>query len=1187
MYLSLFDFGYIHSIPVKKGKTANIGPLCHYFDILIDKQDSNLVTPSKCFLKQFTANKSDKSNVLDATVIAEQHLFVKNDDKKSYLVQEFIKTERNYVSSLDSFIKFIVNPLRSKSKDRHQAILGIYECNQIFMNIEELYKVNAAFNENLRKINHIRIGQLFNKHLDYFKCYKKFLSGVSNARLFHTKEFKNNVLYLAFLNKLSEGTPTVYDYLLLPGQRLGHYKMFLKEIIKHTPGNDQDFKHLFEALRKIEEMASMADDYHTKLIHIFQNMLQSIQNCPASIISQQRSLICHIDATEYELHTLKPLNPVSIFLFTDKIMVVRRPSYDVDGLELCGLDQEKDDLGMVSLLIRKGGANKRPDRKLKFRGWLGLSDAEIYEGVPELISSFILVSTTSNNNNSNSNNNSNNNNISNASSGPSSPEVDQVLENYFQEERAHLFSLYPPSTDNSLLNSPPSPSLSSTPSSYVLSQRKSVQSLNSNFTTSSINYLDKRDDFIKQFGNTKMKLKTKDLSTVYYQWKDHHFYGNVYDINYYHTSINKNESAVIFIGDNSADFNTIFGECYVLPYTLFIVSPTIGSNYSIFIQGKMPVEHEEPNEDYIQELLVNEINNNEVTEQLLTNVIYCDKELYSVMRMASPSSPVPSSQSSTKSVRDTIKQLNRRKSISTFNKILSGSVQNNFAKPPSPPRIQQQRPKSTTFNQESSVMPPHTFNQDDKRSNIKHTLTESKNKSDFVTPSSSFLNHRANAIKHQKTSSHSDLLSRKTPSPVQGNSSNSNDIVASSYRPSVHPSQTMSYEIKPQSRLNLNNNKSADNHKTDSIEEQVHLLCAALAQGVDVSSNNINTNNNYSNNLNSRYEFQTKHQSILPYHINSSSAAFLGSGSITGSTSSPLFNLGNARRNSIPLSQEPIIPSKTGESTMLSKIKNNNIIDKQQQIIPSTSPSPASLSSLSSSSSPTSITLESLVNEMEQMKTDFDKRLSRIVDDYEKTSIIVQQLTSQLKMKDEELIATKTKYEETVKENGQLYDAFKSELESIIFLVNQRDIEAYNNSNDGNDIQINIKQTEETYSTSYNSFFNIHLRKKLELALKERNQWHQTACQLARELQDITMGLNNGHIDSRMNEGNTTSTHITEESLYNHNNDNNNDIDSSILNKQKIQQNHEVQQLRIDHIVSSISTPMNFTSQHNYKNNHP
>ncbi|KAI9304563.1 hypothetical protein BJ944DRAFT_83733 [Cunninghamella echinulata] len=193
--------------------------------------------------------------------------------------------------------------------------------------------------------------------------------------------------------------------------------------------------------------------------------------------------------------------------------------------------------------------------------------------------------------------------------------------------------------------------------------------------------------------------------------------------------------------------------------------------------------------------------------------MYCDQELYSVIRSGSPSSPIPSPQSSTKSVRDTIRQLNRRKSISAFNKILSGSVQANFVKPPSPPRLQQQqqRPKSAAFHQElSTVSSLSTSSQrDDQKSAIMHSFASNnsnyKNKNGLVTPNSSFLNYRANAIKHQKTPSQSDILSRKTPSPVQqGNNNSKNDIVAGSYRPSVHPSQTMSYEIKVNSRFKKN-----------------------------------------------------------------------------------------------------------------------------------------------------------------------------------------------------------------------------------------------------------------------------------------------------------------------------------------------------------------------------------------------
>ena len=95
-----------------------------------------------------------------------------------------------------------------------------------------------------------------------------------------------------------------------------------------------------------------------------------------------------MDASELDPQTLRPVHPVTIFLFTDKLMVVRRPSYVSDGLELCGLDHERDKTGMLSLLVRKAESSKRYDRKLKFRGWISLNDIEIHDGAAGKVTLF-------------------------------------------------------------------------------------------------------------------------------------------------------------------------------------------------------------------------------------------------------------------------------------------------------------------------------------------------------------------------------------------------------------------------------------------------------------------------------------------------------------------------------------------------------------------------------------------------------------------------------------------------------------------------------------------------------------------------------------------------------------------------------------------------------------------------------
>ncbi|ORZ07807.1 hypothetical protein BCR42DRAFT_148074 [Absidia repens] len=479
------------------------------------------------------------------------------------------------------------------------------------MNIEEIHQANTDFCSDLHKYtkhpsNRSPIGLLFSRHLDKFKCYRNFLLGVENARLFHTKEIKHNISYQAFIDRVTDnGNSTVYGSLLLPAERIGHYRVFLQELIKHTGPTDPDFAHLSKSLTKIEEIASLHDDYHTKLIYLFQSMLQSIHNCPASLISQQRSLICYIDATEHEMKTLKPLNPVTLFLFTDKIMVVRRPSYESDGLELCGLDQKQDNADEVSFFVRKTEihSSKRLDRKLKFRGWIGLNDIEIYQGVPELTSSFILMTM-------------------NTGGGSSSPETDQVLENYFQQDGVRLFCLSPPFLDSN----PSSPALSSSPSPLSSSLSSSALNRSSSSQLQPTSYRSltpfstKKDDFIKQFGKTKAKLKTSDIPTTYYFWNGHHFYANIHEMSYYHATSSKNNTALIYANNPLTDIRSILGENYEAPQTLIVVAPSTDNHYSFFIKSRHPVANIDDNgDDVYMELPIEK--HDEFKSSLLTNGI--------------------------------------------------------------------------------------------------------------------------------------------------------------------------------------------------------------------------------------------------------------------------------------------------------------------------------------------------------------------------------------------------------------------------------------------------------------------------------------------------------------------------------------------------------------------------------------
>lgn len=124
-------------------------------------------------------------------------------------------------------------------------------------------------------------------------------------------------------------------------------------------------------------------------------------------------------------------------------MVVRRPSYNVNGFELCGLmngpefimrTRSSSTSGLESFLNKRSDKAKRSsiqEKRLKFKGWIGLEDAELLDGSGDLLPSFMLqVNATP---------------IS-ASKQPASPTVaaNMALENYFLEQPLRLFSTCPP-----------------------------------------------------------------------------------------------------------------------------------------------------------------------------------------------------------------------------------------------------------------------------------------------------------------------------------------------------------------------------------------------------------------------------------------------------------------------------------------------------------------------------------------------------------------------------------------------------------------------------------------------------------------------------------------------------------------------------------------------------------------------
>lgn len=103
------------------------------------------------------------------------------------------------------------------------------------------------------------------------------------------------------------------------------------------------------------------------------------------MINQKRSLIAHIDAIEIHRVTNKPTRAVSIFLFTDKILVASRSSVDSKEIDLHQLLDNANPVCPTNTssasILRSSIHHKVEKPQLKFKGWADVESIEMFEGV--------------------------------------------------------------------------------------------------------------------------------------------------------------------------------------------------------------------------------------------------------------------------------------------------------------------------------------------------------------------------------------------------------------------------------------------------------------------------------------------------------------------------------------------------------------------------------------------------------------------------------------------------------------------------------------------------------------------------------------------------------------------------------------------------------------------------------------
>ncbi|KAI9258531.1 hypothetical protein BY458DRAFT_279964 [Sporodiniella umbellata] len=379
-----------HPIDFSEKVTCQIKkPSCQHIDLVIpnrartQSENNQLDQFLQIIGTRLPKNSILKTNKKSSPPVAVDN-FERDDDKRAFRIQEFIKTEQSYIKTLNALLKYAVNPLKSVMH-RKDCILNAFKCTKIFLNVDQITSANQKFLNDL--LDEDSFGATCQKHMKNFECYRKYLLEQGEAQKLHTKEYKSNPAYKRFLSKAREHPDfkkrRLEDILVEPVQRISRYSMMLRDILQLTPKDHPDYPGLKSACEKSRTIATLDDDDPTKAATMLLSLYQAIRESPCSLINQNRSFVAHLDAMEIHGVTNKPTRAVTLFLFTDKILVASRSSLDSKEVDIEELLDTNTPILYSKLTSKKESA-------LRFRGWADIETIELFDGVSDRPGSFIL-----------------------------------------------------------------------------------------------------------------------------------------------------------------------------------------------------------------------------------------------------------------------------------------------------------------------------------------------------------------------------------------------------------------------------------------------------------------------------------------------------------------------------------------------------------------------------------------------------------------------------------------------------------------------------------------------------------------------------------------------------------------------------------------------------------------------------
>eukprot|EP01104_Vermistella_antarctica_P011727 TRINITY_DN3310_c0_g1_i10.p1 TRINITY_DN3310_c0_g1~~TRINITY_DN3310_c0_g1_i10.p1 ORF type:complete len:711 (+),score=183.56 TRINITY_DN3310_c0_g1_i10:121-2253(+) len=186
---------------------------------------------------------------------------------RNHLVKEILSTETSYVDALNIIVDEVLITLREMQPE----MLNPQLLTRIFSNVEIIRNVQKEFLSQLQaRLDDWKdgslVGDIFLSLIPYFKSYTEYVSNCNTAMQVAQKVFNSNKKFHDFLQTLAKSkgrahaVPYLADLLITPVQRLPRYELLLRDLIKLTNEEHNDYPILKEALEGVQSVAQHVNE---------------------------------------------------------------------------------------------------------------------------------------------------------------------------------------------------------------------------------------------------------------------------------------------------------------------------------------------------------------------------------------------------------------------------------------------------------------------------------------------------------------------------------------------------------------------------------------------------------------------------------------------------------------------------------------------------------------------------------------------------------------------------------------------------------------------------------------------------------------------------------------------------------------------------------------------------------------